>query len=421
MCAAVQIKEFYPFEQKYEYGVLSYRVMSGKDSYYIDRDVMRSEGPNTSSSPVENFVLKCDCGNIPNIDIFVPAVFRRLKTSLSAIYSNEQEFEKVLTAIFVLGTYTYQAFDNLPSLWFYLPRPYQRPIVEKLLRNICFNGIVVTSNYTHAVATACIDKLNPTLIFQQYCKSKSNRLEALYSTPNTRDHFLPTKELGVIPLYCPKIVLSSFLPLPHHQTYTMPIIVNKPFQILGRQENFASLRAELVVMALCIQDELSKARYSSQLQQDIFSPLETLATTLNVLGALTQNEADSFSKAINEKKRVVDRIGQISHDNDILIGISEYLKQESVQRGDGFEALSKMVEFLNEIEKDGMKMNARLLSRFLNRFQLVEGRPIRKRSPATTPSGYTQCTTVKIDTNRLHQLISSDLIYQDDKNGQTSS
>ena len=424
MCAAVQIKEFYPFEQKYEKGILSYRVMSGQNAYYLDRDTISDEGLVTASMPpAGSFVLQCEFRNSQQDAVDIPAVFQRLKDALSSIFLDEQGFDKTLTATFVLSTYVYQAFNGLPNLWFYLPRIYQRQIAERLIRELCFNGIVVTNNYTSEAATACIKRLHPTLIFQQYSRSKSNKLEQLYATPNTREHFLPTKDLEIVQLFCPKIILSSLLPLPHYLNHSIPIIVNKAPQSPVIGCDFASIRADLALTALLIQTELYGILNSMQFSKDdLFSPITAMATTLQALKVITADELGSFIKALTEKQRTRDRNDQLNYVNDVLFGISEYLGQLNPQLASDFIALSDMVNFLHEIETVGLDMNARLLSRFLNRFQLIEGRPTRRRVqtgtsyPQTYTQGahalYTQKTFVKIDRSRLKQLIYSDLIYK---------
>ena len=423
MCAAVQIKDFYPYEQKYENGILSYRVMSGQKAYYLDRDTINDEGPVTKLMlPAESFVSKCDFQTGPQKEIDIPSVFHNLKESLSSIYSDEQDFEKTLTTVFILSTYTYQVFDGLPNLWFYLPRYHQRPIVEKLLRNLCFNGIAVTNNYTPEAVTACIGRLDPTLIFQQYSRSKSNRLELIYSIPNTRDNFLPTEDLEVIELYCPKIILSSLLPQPNNQNHSIPIIVNKAPQGPAIESDYAPIRANLLLTALCIQKQLVETLSAAQTHRDLFSPIIAMVKTLKALNVMTEDELTSFTNALTDKKKILDRSDQISYVNDVLFGISEYLNQLNPQLSNDFVSLSSIIEFLHEIETVGLDMDARLLSRFLNRFQLIQGRPKRNRVQTGTSFSqslnqantalYIQKTFVKIDKHRLKQLTYTDLIYQ---------
>ena len=416
MSAAVQLKEFYPFEQKYEKGILSYRVMSRQNVYNLDRDTISDEGQFTTSVAIEKFISRCEFQNSSQEEVDPSKTFNKLKEMLSPIYSDEQDWEKTITAIFILSTYMYQVFDRLPSLWFYVPRIYQRPIVEGLLKNLCFNGIIVTNNYTPEVITTCISKLTPTLIFQQYNRSKSSRLDSLFSNPNTKNHFLPTEELEAIQLYCPKIILSSLLPPPYCQSHVLALIANRPPQAELAEEENAYLRGELLKMALFIHEQLSKTGDVCKSPNDVFSTMLELASTLAAIGVLTKEELSTLSNTLTDKKKAILRNGQLNHENDLFIGISEYLRSIEDQKGDEFVALSDLVDFLNEIETVGFDMDARRLRRFLNSFKLIEeakrprfdtgvvdkaGKPVR-----------TQKTSVKIDKPLLRKLKYSDLTYE---------
>jgi len=74
-------------------------------------------------------------------------IFDLIQERFLHIFTPELEFEKLVSALFILETITFQRFEAYPNLRVYIPRICNQKKGETLFKNLCFNGITVTGSF----------------------------------------------------------------------------------------------------------------------------------------------------------------------------------------------------------------------------------------------------------------------------------
>ena len=418
MSADVQIKTYRPFRQEVVDNRIHYHVLSESESYSIgSQGAEKIISSRPSADVLKALIAPYEYHENPSEASDIRIGFQNILESFSQIFSPEQDFEKIYSALFVLGSYSFQRFNVYPNLWLFIPRMHKIQTAETLFKGLCFNGISTNHSYCNEAIVNCIESFHPTLVLQYYRDSKNNRQDFLLSSPNTKDFILLSKDLEIAKLYCPKIVISCAMSSSMLQQSTLPIVVNHSIAVGKQPLNYEEVRGSLCSISIAIQDTLSK--YLPLFDpHDISSPIRCLGRTFVEWGAIDELRYNLFDEKLAEKEKETKHHEQNSFAYGVLFGIHEFLKQNKTRYYDGYIPLGDIVEYLQEMDIIGRAFDARLLSRFINQYRLLCAPPKRKRIPGgiftkptvsvPNPAMARQVTSVKIDELRLNQLVENE-------------
>ena len=234
---------------------------------------------------------------------------------------------------------------------------------------------------------------------------------------NSKALFVPSKDLKIAPLYCPKVIVSNIPPLPKCQLSFLSLVSNHSPSSCRNRMDFPSLRGWLCRTSLALQEALSKQNAEID-TSSISSPIRIMAHTLTELKAMDSGVCDSFLKELSLRENSISSHERFSHTYGILYGLHEYLKDNGLGSCDGYHPLQDIVTYLKESELIGDDFDARLLSRFINKYGLLIAEPRRKRvgSKIVTkptyknpnPSQHQQLTYIKINRVKLRHLLANE-------------
>lgn len=408
MCADVQIKKLYPVSQSIDKtGRITFTVSEGNIVYKLSENGLELSTSLNLHSSYLNYILPIETKEIQGDPCDNKETFTTLISILSDLVGKQRHQDAIAISLWILGTYRFKQFYSYPNLWFYSSEMDTANHVSFLLRQLCFNGIIVSPSTNISSSTKAIRDFSPTLILN--LSNRTSNFKQVFVHPNLSDFTFLSADSSASSLYCPKIIVSHDYPRKSEKRYFDIYNLKRPSINDNLLKTYDDFRFRLMKLSL----QLNNVFYSGIFRHELF-PTTILSQALTEIGILTQQEYDTMISHTN-KIRISNTVSTIDDDVNILRGVKECISDPSLLRSDGYIPSLTIVDFLKQTDIIGPSFDVKSLRRLITKYGLLVDKPKRIRTQSSAVSvpivGASstlipkQITTLKIDLDKLEQLL----------------
>jgi len=414
-CADVQQSGLvYAISQSCKERELSFVLSDGVQEYSLANE---TSGPRSESvESARNLInarwvspVRRNAVETPN-DADLRKAYQHLESFANGLFSEERSFESNSLILFVIGTYLHTCFSSIPNLWIYSPDEKCRRTLARILRELCFNGVKASEDFSLEGLVTLIQKVQPTLICHQLPEIRSKVFSILFRDQNDISRKTLNADLSTHSLYCPKIMISASPMSPMLRSFTVPLTIHSVPEKDCTSRDFPAIRGSLLALG----SKISKFPTGDvPILDHHLTPLDTwfapiaLAKALTQLSVQSKDEESRFAAQLEAYLASMEQWEVHSQFTEILCAVDDFLDHFEYQYQNGFVPLAKLTEFLNEIDTLP-EIKTQTLSRFLRQNGLTN--PSEKKRPRVqiTRSTFSYCvqqTSVRIKRDRLKKMI----------------